>query len=178
GMVHSEQLIDPGGAITLERLGGSRYKVTNQTKLSLKGVGIVGNYSMAAWLGTLEPRESKEIELDEAPGGELWAKELNDSPVTAADTTGTDINLRRLIELAYSGSDDQRTKNGLRLVAWTDEELPGMTISPAASQARSATLVLVNLQYGPEKALQHDTTTRAMAMKEEQPPPFNPNNPP
>ena len=37
----------------------------------------------------------------------------------------------------------------MRLVAWTEDDVPGLTISPAASQSRIRMVVLVHLRYGP-----------------------------
>jgi hypothetical protein len=37
----------------------------------------------------------------------------------------------------------------VRLVAWSDEAVPGLEITPQASQSTARTIVLANLRYGP-----------------------------
>jgi hypothetical protein len=44
----------------------------------------------------------------------------------------------------------------IKLVAWTDEELPGLTIAPHSAQSRHAAVVVAHLSYGEEPLLRPD----------------------
>ena len=48
----------------------------------------------------------------------------------------------------------------MRLVAWTDSELPGIKITPAATQTRRAMVVVAHLAYGPPPSVQMDFNSR------------------
>ena len=37
----------------------------------------------------------------------------------------------------------------IRLVAWTDDELPGVSITPHVAQSRVANMIVAQLDYGP-----------------------------
>jgi len=66
-----------------------------------------------------------------------------------------ELSLGRLFELAcHSGSLDN---GAMRLVGWTDQDLPGLTISPKASQKIVRTMVLVHLRQGKYPGPRPDT---------------------
>ncbi len=54
----------------------------------------------------------------------------------------------------------------MRLVAWTDDELPGVKVTPAATQTRRATAVVAHLSYGPPAAVQMDFNSRALVAQD------------
>ena len=63
----------------------------------------------------------------------------------AAEKPVTDLTA--ITELAARGT---RLQSGdVRLVGWTDGVVPGLTISPRASQTQARTVVLVHLRHGP-----------------------------
>jgi hypothetical protein len=73
----------------------------------------------------------------------LWDEDL----VTAATRPAGDIHLRPLLETAV---DFRRLRPGdARLVGWTDQAVPGLTIHPRASQHTMRTVLVANLRYGP-----------------------------
>jgi hypothetical protein len=53
----------------------------------------------------------------------------------------------------------------VRLVAWTESEIPGVEIEPRASQQRHASLVVANLRTGLGPVPVHDVNTRAEVAK-------------
>jgi hypothetical protein len=66
-----------------------------------------------------------------------------------------ELSLGRLFELAcHSGS---LANGGARLVGWTDQDLPGLTIDPKASQKILRTMVLVHLSHGQRPEVRPDT---------------------
>ena len=54
------------------------------------------------------------------------------------------IQLQKLVQQAVDVPNSQ-----MRFVAWTDEELPEVAISPHVAQSRVANLIVAHLDYGP-----------------------------
>jgi hypothetical protein len=54
----------------------------------------------------------------------------------------------------------------LRLVAWTDEDIGGITIDPAASQSRHIGLMVAHLEYAATPPPAPDANSRAALEKE------------
>ena len=67
--------------------------------------------------------------------------------------------LRRLLELACR--DRSLQAGDMRLVAWTAQGLPGLSIRPQASQESTRTLVLIHLRRGALPAPQRDQNLKA-----------------
>ena len=162
GMVHSEEMIGIDGGLKWEHLGGERYKVSNNSRLALQGAGVVSGEKQA-WIGSLEPGAAKTVELKPWPKEEskLWEKELDQSPVTARHSPLDGLHLRNLMLLARQTTPDDE----FRLVAWTDEEMPGLNVLPSASQSRQLTLVVAHLDYGKEPELRRDASSRRLTLK-------------
>lgn len=162
GMVHSEEMIGVEGGVKWEHLGGQRYKVSNNTRLALQGAGVASG-EWQAWLGALEPGAAKTVELKPWPKQEtrLWEQELDSSPITARQSAQDGLHLRKLMLLAQQTTPDDE----FRLIAWTDEELKGLSVLPAASQSRQLALVVAHLGYGPEPELRRDVSSRRLALK-------------
>jgi hypothetical protein len=153
GMVHSEEMADVGGGFGWEPLGGDRYRVANDTRLTLEGAGVLGQGKIG-WIGKLAPGADAVVELVDRPKEETepWANELEQSPMTSSRGSVDGLNLRHLLLLAQNEVGEERGDQEMRLVAWTDEELPGLTVQPVASQSRRAALVVGHLSYGSEAA--------------------------
>jgi hypothetical protein len=84
------------------------------------------------------------------------AKGRDESPETAANGPDGVLNLNKLMALAANPL--LLSDGDVRLVGWYDQGISGMHPDPAAPQARRATLVVVNLQFGqpaaaPDKGL-------------------------
>ena len=74
----------------------------------------------------------------------------------------SDAVRKRLDQIAALAERGQEMAIGdVRLVAWLEEELPGVTFEPVAAQARHAALLVAHLQYGPLSLPQADKNTRA-----------------
>ncbi len=86
-------------------------------------------------------------------------------PAEAADTYLARVSekgrqtLRRLLELACR--DRSLQAGDVRLVAWTAQPLPGLSIRPQASQESTRTLVLIHLRRGALPAPQPDRNLKA-----------------
>jgi hypothetical protein len=154
GMVHSEQMLELDGAVRFERLGGDRCKLTNETGLTLESAAVVGA-TKAGWIGTLEAGESVTVELVPRPDNaeDLFAEELDRRPASAKAPARGGFNVHHLLRLAQL--EDLGAE--VRLVAYTSQELPGLTIVPSSAQSRQLSLVVAHLDFGPERPLANDS---------------------
>jgi hypothetical protein len=73
------------------------------------------------------------------------------------DTSAIPLELESLLDLARQ----EIAAGEVRLIAWTGDELPGVTITPAATQSRRASMVVAHLTYGPAQPIQIDFNSRA-----------------
>jgi len=100
-------------------------------------------------------------EVDEDRDGRLSPSEVYQ---WTKDSREGELTLGRLFELACQRASLQA--GDLRLVGWTDEDLPGLTIHPRASQKILRTLVLVHLKRGKLPEARPDTNLLAQLEKE------------
>lgn len=149
GMVHSEEMLDAGGGFGWQPLGGNRYRLTNDTRFALEGVGIVGPRH-TAWVGSVGAGAAVTVELADRPSdaAEVWDEQLNKSPVTSKSSTDG-LNLRNMYRLAQNQALGEGARDDLCVVGWTADEVAGLTIRPNSSQSRQLTLVVGHIDYGP-----------------------------
>jgi len=146
GMIHAEQMVDLGGAISLLRTPDGSARLVNRTPLTLRNAIVVrrkGDQRQSMRLGTLRPEA---------------AVAVIDSPKEAPERIGQ-LDLEMLSELAAGG--DDLGPGEMRLVAVAEDEIPGMTVRPSAPQVRRVALVVAHLGYGPGEDPRPDTNTRA-----------------
>jgi hypothetical protein len=184
GLVHSEHLLDLGGSISLLSTKDDGFELVNGTTLTLHGAGVIRrdeqNRVYVAWLDDVEPQSRRPVPFDYCPDPtehkSPWSVYRDSRPQTAqkqpdgqiqAKAAGA-LNIRALLDLAEqemlqgtAPSWNGKTRPGdARLVAWIDEPLPGMQVTPAAPQARHAALVLAHLRHGYPAAPEPDSNTR------------------
>jgi hypothetical protein len=179
GMVHSEQMFPLGGKLTLVGDDKKGWTVKNSSNVTLKDVGFwrktPGGENQTAFLANLPPGTSRPLSftavrvtpqtVDErgtkiSARENLWLSEWNRSPVLSSTPAGEDEKEGvRLTRLAHLAVEQLRLVPGdVRLVAWTDELLAGMEISPHAPQNTTHTLVLAHLVRGDMPAIRPDAT--------------------
>jgi hypothetical protein len=163
-LMHSEETFDLGGKLELKPnpLGGLR--LANGTKLNLQGIALLKKDSsgnlQTAWIRAIEPGGEKDVDWVRSSGTttgkRLWAEFREKDPltVTRSETKSGELNLRELVNLAEKNEDMRPGE--IKLVAWTDEELPGLTIAPHSAQSRHAAVVVAHLSYGEEPLLRPD----------------------
>ncbi len=155
GLVHSEQMVDLGGALSLVETPAGRLQLVNKTRLTLRDVGVVkraesGNTFSTDWMDTLQPGETVTLRFGQRrsrpPSKRLWGDpgRRQGGPLLAVTNLPTDE--LSLIDLAQDITDLQPGQ--VRLVAWLEEQIPGLEVRPAAPQTRFATLVVAHLKYG------------------------------
>ena len=154
GMVHSEQMFPLGGKLSLVGDDQKGWTVKNTGDLVLRDVGILRKTASgveSAYLAKLESQTSAPLAFAPLDGKTLWLQEWNRSAVFAPEQSGQpdDKGRVRLTGLARLATGQLRLCPGdVRLVAWTDELLPGLAISPHAPQNKTFTLVLAHLARG------------------------------
>jgi hypothetical protein len=162
--VHSEQMFALDGPIRIGRSGATGgWQIENLSQLSLQSVGIVRKQDGALrgiWIGELGAGKSKSIaDPNHFPSLADGVRPFDIERTAEAELiAGPRLNLEPLMKLAYDPANAEEGE--MRLVARVDEPLAGETVSPAASQVRSGTLVVAHLRYGPLPPLQRDQNTR------------------
>jgi hypothetical protein len=85
---------------------------------------------------------------------DLWDSHWEAEEPTASDPPPHVLRLRHLVHLAQH----TREPGELRLVAWTDTEIPGLSIEPAASQARYGNVIIAHLRHAPQRPPRRDAS--------------------
>ena len=157
GFVHGEHWIDLAHPLVLTKQEGDSFQIANQTQFTLRDAGVMKRTAsgglQTAWLGTIPAGASAvgEFQLESAAtaGGELWKADRDRSPRTASNAVPGELDLHGLIAIAQEVKDLRPGQ--IRLVAWLDDELPGLAIAPLASQSRHAALVIAHLDNGQDE---------------------------
>jgi hypothetical protein len=161
--VHSEQILPLEGTLRLAVTPLGVHQIENRSRLHLRSVGLVAKRSGAVhgkWIGELAPGASAPVSKPE-----LWARLADEQGPFVADRVAEAqtfaaprLNLEPLFRLAYDGASMEEGE--VRLVGRVDEPLAGETVTPEASQHRSATLVVSHLTYAALPAPRPDLNTR------------------
>ncbi|HUE71805.1 MAG TPA: hypothetical protein VMP01_13040 [Pirellulaceae bacterium] len=169
--VHSEQMLDLKGPISLvqDAAGGSRLK--NSSALTLRDVGIIGRLEgtpfprfKVAYVAEMRPQTMVSLSFAEYTPPEEeeakrnwpayrtpWVRQWDQSPVMSSkpavgeEDKGT-VRLHRLVDLTVKRL--RLNPGEVRLVAWSNDELPGMQVWPRPAQTTMQTLVLAHLDRG------------------------------
>jgi hypothetical protein len=161
GMIHSEQMVDLGGGLSLVETHAGRVRLVNRTDLTLRDVGVVKkDKSNVLWTALLDgPLESGATvrlafrRYSGTSGDPLWKPQQGG---TLLQQTGQLPDQVSLIEAAQDVG--QLGPGEVRLVAWLEQQIPGLQIRPAAPQTEFATLVVAHLKYGFGEDPQPDLT--------------------
>jgi hypothetical protein len=174
GLLHNEEMFDCGASISLVKDGDHTWKLVNRSKLSLHGVGLLQKTPFGveeAWIGELPaaakgtsaPSEASFrwnaiADLDDKKP--VWASQREQSPLSASSTPAGSLSLRDLLLL---GQDLQSLDAGeVRLIGWSIDDLPGLSIKPAAPQVRRGIVVIAHLDHGLGDPPQPDKNLRTI----------------
>lgn len=161
GAVHSEQMVDLGGSLSLSETpagGGPRWKLSNQTRLTLHQVGVIRKDKETGDVQTAYVPEDvgpgMEVPLTFRPSpedGALFETQRGNSPLTGIGVPPRGLNLRGLAQLAQDVR--QLAPGQVRLVAAIEQEvleegITGPTIDQTGRQSRAAGLLIAHLKYG------------------------------
>jgi hypothetical protein len=160
GMVHSEQMFDLGGKLTLVGDDQKGFSIKNTGSLALADVGILRRNASgrleSAYVAKLNAQTTAPLSFAPLTGDSPWLPEWDKSPVLSRQDTSEKGRVR-LTRLARLAVERLRIMPGdMRLVAWTDQALEGLTISPHAPQNNTHTLVLAHLSRGNLPAVRPD----------------------
>jgi hypothetical protein len=167
-LVHCEQMLELDGPLVLQQRADGSLRLANETGLVLRGAGIV-TAERAAWLGTVRPGQIVEVALEprddlhelagsgrsdaHPPGSQgkpaasgqavlgLWSEELEQHEATQLTPPRGALNLRKL----YLQAEKDVPDGEVRLIAWIDGGMPGMTVVPRA-RSRQICFVLARLR--------------------------------
>jgi hypothetical protein len=168
-LVHSEEMSELGGSISWTENDDGTCGLVNRSSLDLHGAGILrktrSGEVQEAWIGEAPAGKSAGGARWRTPAKSdvdkpLWAAQREQSPASAANPPPGAMNLRKLLDLG--GNAGSLEPGETRLVAWSDSELPGLTVEPAAPQVRRCTLVIVHLGFGRGEAPRPDTNLRTV----------------
>jgi hypothetical protein len=148
GMAHTEQMLDLGGPIRLKQGTGGPPQVVNETGLTLHDACVVrynrDRQRQLAWIGTLEPGGAAPLAYvvvkDET------SRASRGSRSASSERLPEELNLNELIAQAESA--DELGAGEQRLVAWSADPIPGLTVKPLAPQIHNVALVVAHLAYG------------------------------
>ncbi len=140
GMVHSEQMLELGGALVWQPGDDDTAKLENNTRLPLSGVAIlrrVAGEPQWAWLGEVPAGQHAEVHFE--PFDKDVRQQARDkSPLTQSDEAAGELSLRRMVDFA---EDPRLVEPGeVRLVGWRDDAPSGVRREPdgRASPPRDA----------------------------------------
>ncbi|MFZ5828989.1 MAG: hypothetical protein ACOY3P_02835 [Planctomycetota bacterium] len=162
GLVHSEQMVKLPGPLDLVENRDGGMELHNESGLRIQGAGVVRRSPQGkmqvAWLGDIRPNEVRKLVWDwDSPtefGSALWAAKRDNAPITRESVAAGELHLRELLNLAQQA--EAFRPGQTRLVAWTEDAVPGVRVSPGAPQTRSATMILAELRRGFGEAPQPD----------------------
>lgn len=147
GLVHSEQMLSLAGPLKLGRGAAGGELVHNGSQFDMEHVAVLRRVAGAgepklegAWVGALRAQSSADLRFTSLKEKSPFAVERNLGVATDADAP---LNLGELIALAQNADDFEPGE--VRLVGRIAQIVGGAELSPAASQVRSATLVVAHL---------------------------------
>lgn len=125
GRYRTEQLLDAGGSVQVERLADDKCRLTNGTRWTLADVRIDGEFT--AHVETLSPGQSTVLSQDPP------------SPAVNASRLPPRDKLRHTATTA--------TGDKLHLSAWIDDAGLATVLEPEPKQSRRLTLLVAHLEY-------------------------------
>ncbi len=150
--VHSEQVVGLGGALRLLGDDARGWSVENLTDYTIQDAAVLRRVNnteyLAAYVGELAPKVTERLQWEPLSKNHLQPEAWRDSPVMSPAVAGsTEVSLNRLVVLATRQL--QLDPGEFRLIGWLDQQLPGLQVTPQASQLTARTLVLAHLREAP-----------------------------
>jgi hypothetical protein len=152
GLVHAEQMHDSGGRIDLLGNEASTWRLHNGSEMSLRDAGILrrasngrmyGCYLVEIKPGTTVPLNFRELQ-------DNWLSEWDQTtvfaPVDEEKRVLGELRLGRFAQL--SARELHLGKECARLIAWSPQEVAGVTYAPDAPQVNGMSFVLAHLARG------------------------------
>jgi hypothetical protein len=99
------------------------------------------------------------------PAKPLWAGRREESPMSVLKPPPGALSLRGLLDLGQNYQDLDAGE--VRLIGWSTDDLPGLSIKPTARQARRGILVIAHLGYGFGDPPQPDENLKTVATEQD-----------
>lgn len=163
GMLRAEYFLPANQGIEWQAAEATAPRVTNNSPWKLHGVSIlrrVAGRMEAAWVGELAARQPQGVSFKAwAEARPMLQTNREQSPITANNPPPGTVSLRSLVRIAEEPFD--LVDGDVRLVGWTDEEVPGMSVEPRTPQRQHIAMVVANLQKGLGPPTKPDVNSRA-----------------
>jgi hypothetical protein len=175
GKVHVEQMLSLDGPIQLTGDEDKGWQLENGSQFTLRQAGVLRRREdgrvEACYFPDIEPGGL--VKLNFSPvNHELttWVPQWDKSPMMSHAAPAEEENRVRLYRLTQLAARQlELLKGEMRLIAWTDETLPGLKIVPSAAQSTTYTLVLVHLKAPPLPKPEPDDRLRSDVQQDEIP---------
>ncbi|MCA9262397.1 MAG: hypothetical protein KDA60_01055 [Planctomycetales bacterium] len=149
GMFRAESMHEFAGTPALVGSSINDYQLHNGLPFPLRGVVVASRTKGKVYLSSVAEMDSSskvKLQFHEAADNDAIIQDLESHPVTSSTVAEGEVNLRGFYRLALNAAGLQ--EGDVRLVAWSDQEVPGMTISPDPNQHTYRTVFVMNLRYG------------------------------
>lgn len=154
GTVRSEHMVGLEEGLVLTGNDASGYQLKNGTEFTLNDIGLLRRTSdthelQGCYIAELPPGISQKVQfskLKENAIDSLWSESSVMNPNPTTDAEPGVIRLGRIVKVSTSRM--KLLPGDVRLLGWTEDEMPGLTITPTAPQNQTRTLVLSHLQQG------------------------------
>ncbi len=177
GVMHSEQMIDCGGAIALTHDAGGSIEVTNRTSFPLtavallrraRDVGVGRPRFRFAWLGDIDAGASADGTFRTVQAEDWMRAWSGAAGPQVADGSGREVAGQWLFgdprsELVAGPwrerllrAEDLEPGDTRLFAVVADREIPGLSIYPVSKQSRYAALVVANLKMAPPPVPESD----------------------
>ncbi len=153
GMIHGEQMYSLGKPILCDLSDDGLITIQNATNIKLSGAAVIRRrtdatgreVSETAWLGTIDAgavAKAKFAVHESHTHARHRDQELMTQPV---ENARGQLNLRALVDRVENHR--VLAPGEVRLIAWHDDRLAKLEVSPAAAQRRAATLIVAHLAF-------------------------------
>lgn len=171
-MLHSEQMVPLEGAIKLGTSSRGDLQVENHSGIDLHNVVIVRRYFpdegespayQASWIGNFRSGISEVLGLT---GYDLKSNPIpyrkDRSQSALAERDGLDVEAMLGLAFQFPGAEDSRNarREEFRLVGRIDGVMPGLEVTPTASQVQGTTIVVAHLRFGDPHRARPDANSR------------------
>jgi len=164
-LLHSEQMVDLGGSVTLKDDRGRTVTLSNGTRWALEDAALIRRAAEStrevAWVGNLPAGASLPIRWRTVSGEAAlrpWAEQRDLQPLTVAEPG--QLNVRPVIDVVERS--DWLEPGETRLIGRIAEAVGGPIIEPRAAQRTTAVVLVVHLGYGPGRDPQPDRYARGL----------------
>ncbi|WP_145086758.1 hypothetical protein [Anatilimnocola aggregata] len=170
GKVHVEQMISLDGTFEVTGDEDKGWQLENGSQFLLRHAGILrareDGEIEAAYFPDVQPGAT--VRLNFSKQKEPWVPQWNNSAMMSSTAPTDDENRVRLHRLSELAARQLKLLPGdMRLIAWTDDSIPGLQIRPSSAQSSTFTLVLVHLKRAALPEPEPDTNLRVEVRQDE-----------